>query len=131
MRHILIILSFLLLSSPVIGDNHKGETLYRWGECCKEDFKWMGFGDKETQPEYKGQVKNGKPNGLGVIIYPRGFKYVGEYKDGKRNGQGTWTHPDGWKYVGEYKDGYRWNGIRYYKNGKIWGKYVNGEWRPQ
>jgi hypothetical protein len=115
----------------VIGDNHKGETLYRWGECCKEDFKWMGFGDKETQPEYKGQVKNGKPNGLGVIIYPRGFKYVGEYKDGKRNGQGTWTHPDGFKYVGEYKDGYRWNGIRYYKNGKIWGKYVNGEWRPQ
>ena len=131
MKHLLIILSFLLLSSPVIGDNHKGETLYRWGECCKEDFKWMGFGDKETQPEYKGQVKNGKPNGLGVIIYPRGFKYVGEYKDGKRNGQGTWTHPDGWKYVGEYKDGYRWNGIRYYKNGKIWGKYVNGEWRPQ
>ena len=131
MKHLLIILSILLLSSPVIGDNHKGETLYRWGECCKEDFKWMGFGDKETQPEYKGQVKNGKPNGLGVIIYPRGFKYVGEYKDGKRNGQGTWTHPDGWKYVGEYKDGYRWNGIRYYKNGKIWGKYVNGEWRPQ
>ena len=131
MKHLLILLSFLLLSSPVIGDNHKGETLYRWGECCKEDFKWMGFGDKETQPEYKGQVKNGKPNGLGVIIYPRGFKYVGEYKDGKRNGQGTWTHPDGWKYVGEYKDGYRWNGIRYYKNGKIWGKYVNGEWRPQ
>jgi hypothetical protein len=153
-KHSLIVLSFLLLSSPVIGDNHKGETLYRWGECCKEDFKWMGFGDKETQPEYKGQVKNGKPNGLGVIIYPRGFKYVGEYKDGKRNGQGTWTHPDGfkyvgeykdgkrngqgtwthpdgWKYVGEYKDGYRWNGIRYYKNGKIWGKYVNGEWRPQ
>ena len=131
-KHLLIILiSILLLSSPVIGDNHKGETLYRWGECCKEDFKWMGFGDKETQPEYKGQVKNGKPNGLGVIIYPRGFKYVGEYKDGKRNGQGTWTHPDGWKYVGEYKDGYRWNGIRYYKNGKIWGKYVNGEWRPQ
>ena len=131
MKPVLILLSIILLSSPVIGDNHKGETLYRWGECCKEDFKWMGFGDKETQPEYKGQVKNGKPNGLGVIIYPRGFKYVGEYKDGKRNGQGTWTHPDGWKYVGEYKDGYRWNGIRYYKNGKIWGKYVNGEWRPQ
>ena len=129
MKHILIIISFLLLSSPVIGNNHKGETLYRWG--VYPDYKWMGFGDKDTHPVYQGQVKNGKPNGLGVIIYPRGFKYVGEYKDGKRNGQGTWTHPDGWKYVGEYKDGYRWNGIRYYKNGKIWGKYVNGEWRPQ
>ena len=45
MKHLLIIISFLLLSSPVIGDNHKGETLYRWGE--KPDYKWMGFGDKE------------------------------------------------------------------------------------
>jgi len=35
MKHLLILLSILLLSSPVIGDNHKGETLYRWGECCK------------------------------------------------------------------------------------------------
>ena len=32
MKHLLIILSFLLHSSPVIGDNHKGETLYGWGE---------------------------------------------------------------------------------------------------
>ena len=30
MRHILILLSILLLSSPVIGDNHKVETLYLW-----------------------------------------------------------------------------------------------------
>ena len=33
MKHLLIILSILLLSSPVIGDNHKGETLYGWGKC--------------------------------------------------------------------------------------------------
>jgi len=32
----------------VIGDNHKGETLYRWGE--NPDYKWMGFGDKDTHP---------------------------------------------------------------------------------
>jgi hypothetical protein len=33
MKHLLlIILSFLLLSSPVVGDNHKGKTLYAWGE---------------------------------------------------------------------------------------------------
>ena len=58
MKHLLIILiSFLLLSSPVIGDNHKGETLYQWGECC--DYKWMGFGDKEIQPKYQGDVENG------------------------------------------------------------------------
>ena len=95
MKHLLIILiSFLLLSSPAIGNNHKGETLYGWGE--KPDFKWMGFGDKDTHPVYKGQVENGKPNGLGVMIYPTkvygqvGFKYVGSWKNGLQNGQGTW-----------------------------------------
>ena len=31
MKHLLILLSLLLLFSPVIGDNHKGETLYMWG----------------------------------------------------------------------------------------------------
>ena len=50
MKHLLILLFFLLLSSPVIGDNHKGETLYRWGDVCCEEYKWMGFGDKETHP---------------------------------------------------------------------------------
>jgi len=28
MKHLLILISFLLLSSPVIGDKDKGETLY-------------------------------------------------------------------------------------------------------
>ena len=87
MKHLLIILiSILLLSSPLIGDNHKGETLYRWDNpddvrCC--DYKWMGFGDKETHPVYQGQVKDGKPNGLGVLIYPKGYKYIGSWKDGR------------------------------------------------
>ena len=109
MKKILIILiSILLLSSPVIGNNHKGETLYRWGE--NPDYKWMGFGDKDTHPVYQGQVKDGKPNGLGVIIYPDGIwkggnKYVGEWKDGKEHGQGTQTSSDGRKYVGEFKNG--------------------------
>jgi hypothetical protein len=102
-KHLLILLSFLFLSSPVIGDNHKGETLYGWGKCC--DYKWMGFGEKDTHPKYQGQVKDGKPNGLGSLTYPDGSKYVGEYKDGKRHGQGTSTWSDGRKYVGEYKDG--------------------------
>ena len=102
MKHLLIILiSILLLSSPVIGDNHKGETLYRWGESG--DYKWMGFGDKETHPKYQGQVKNGKPNGLGYLISPLGWKYVGSWKNGKE-----------------------WNGKM---TGKITGRFVNGKYR--
>ena len=97
MKHSLIILISILLlssfitscgkngSSPVIVDNHKGEnTFYRWGEGGY--YNWMRFGDKETQPMYQGQVKDGKPNGLGVLIYPDGSKYVGEFKNGKWNG---------------------------------------------
>ena len=58
MKHLLIILSFLLLSSPVIGDNHKGETLYRWGKYS--DNVWKGFGDKGTHRVYKGEWKDGE-----------------------------------------------------------------------
>ena len=65
MKHLLIILSILLFSSPVIGDNNKGETLYRWGNTLP--YVWKGVGNKETQPKYQGQVKDGKPNGLGVF----------------------------------------------------------------
>jgi len=134
MKHLLLILiSFLLLSSPVIGDNHKGETLYRWDNpdevrCC--DYIWMGFGDKETHPVYQGQVKDGKPNGLGFLIIHFGkSKYVGSWKDGKENGQGIMFFLDGGgKWIGEWKDGRFWNGIDYDKDRKIRNKRVNGEW---
>ena len=89
MKHLLIILSFLLLSSPVIGNNHKGETLYLWETSSGK--VWKGFGDKETHSVYKGDVENGKPNGVGILISPMGGKYVGGWKNGVRNGKGTTT----------------------------------------
>ena len=98
MKHLLIILSILLLSSPVIGNSHKGETLYVLGEY--PDWKWVEFGDKETQPKYQGNVKDEIPNGLGILIFPNGDKYVGSWKDGKRNGQGIETYLSGQKYEG-------------------------------
>ena len=114
MKHLLIILSFILLSSfitscgknrssPVIEDNHKGKnTFYRWGEGGY--YNWMRFGDKETQPMYQGQVKGGKPNGLGVLIYLDGNKYVGEWKGGRP-----------------------WNGTEYDRDGNILYKIVNAK----
>ena len=103
MKHTLIILiSILLLSSPVIGDNHKGETFYVWGEY--PDWKWVESGDKETHPKYQGQVKDGKPNGLGVLI-----------------------STNGWKYFGSWKNGEIWNGTEYDKDGNIIYRWVNGK----
>ena len=66
MRHLFIAISILIFSTPVVGNKHKGETLYVLGEY--PDWEWMEFGNKETQPKYQGQVKDGKPNGLGVLI---------------------------------------------------------------
>jgi len=87
MKHLLIILSILLLSSPVIGDNNKGETLYRWGNTLP--YVWKGVGEKDTHPVYKGEVENGVPNGQGTLTSPDGRKYEGDFKDGKYHGQGT------------------------------------------
>jgi len=89
MKHLLILLSFLLHSSPVIGDNHKGETLYGWGKY--PEIVWKGFGDKDTHSKYEGDVENGKPNGHGTLTSPDGDKYEGEWKDGEKHGQGTYN----------------------------------------
>ena len=140
MKHLLILISILLLSSPLIGDNHKGETLYQWGEY--PDFFWMGFGEKDTHPKYLGQVKDGKPNGIGIMTFHRRgkilTKYVGEWKDGKYHGQGThsiYLSPgDLWsvhKAKGEWKNGKSWNVIYYDMEGEIVNKVVNGKTIPQ
>ena len=53
MKHILILLSVLLLSSPLFG-NPKGEhTLYRWE--TSSGTVWKGYGDKEFQDYYEGE----------------------------------------------------------------------------
>ena len=124
MKQILTILFLLLISSPVFGDNHKGEKLYKWKTSAGE--VWMGFGDKDTPPNYNGQVENGEPSGLGVIYYPNGNMYVGEWKDGKRNGRGTYTFNEGSKYEGEWKDG-KYNGQGTYT--LIDGNRFEGEWK--
>ena len=102
MKHLLIILSLLLLSSPVNGDNHKGETLYRWE--TSSGGVWKGFGEKEMHPKFKGDVVNGKPNGLGVLI-----------------------STNGWKYFGSWKNGEIWNGTEYDKYGNIIYRWVEGK----
>ena len=102
MNQLLIIISILFLSFPVIGDNHVSVTLYALGEFPKWD--WMEFGKKEAQSKYQGQVKDGKPNGLGVLI-----------------------STNGWKYFGSWKNGEIWNGTEYDNYGNIIYNWVEGK----
>ena len=125
MRHLFIIASFILLTSPLFGNSHKEETLYGWETSSGVQLR--EFGDKDIHPQYKGDVENRKPNGLGIMTFPDGRKYVGEWKNGKKNGHGTFTFPSGFKYVGEYKVGKMWNVKKYNKDGKYVGEYKNGE----
>ena len=123
MKHLLILISFLLLSSFLTSCDKKEETLYRWE--TSSGFEWKKFGEKKTHPTYEGDVENRIPNGLGIIFYPDGQKYEGELKDGRINGQGTLTEPNGIKYEGEWKEGIpHGKGTKTFPDGR---KYV-GEW---
>ena len=113
MRHVLIIISLLLFTSPLFGDSHNGKILYGWE--TSSGIQLREFGDKDIHPQYKGDVESRKPNGLGIMTFPDGRKYVGEWKNGKKNGHGTFTFPSGYKYEGEYNVGKMWNVKKYNK----------------
>ena len=125
MKHLLIILiSLLLLSSPVIGQ--ETSVLYQYETST--GIKWKTLGVGQVQPKYEGEITYGEPNGKGIETFPNGEKYVGEFKDGKYDGQGTWTSTEGEKYVGEFKDNKRnGQGTFTFHSGD---KYV-GEWKDE
>ena len=110
MRHLLITLSILLFSSFLFSIEKKEQGNFTFPNGAK----------------YKGELKDGIPNGQGTSTFRDGGKYVGEFRDGLLNGQGTFTWSNGNKYVGVFKDGKRWNGTMYDKEGNIIGKWWNG-----
>ena len=124
MKHLLIILSTLLLYSPVIGESKKIATLYEWK--TSSGIQWREIGDKDFHAKYKGDVVIGRPHGVGTLLYPDGNKYVGEWMNGLFHGQGIYTiASNGYSYVGEYRIGSLWNGTMKAKDGTIDYKVVN------
>ncbi len=64
--------------------------------------------DIYTYPDgtrYKGEWKDSKKHGKGVLIRPDGTKYAGEWANDKPDGQGTLTYPDGKKWTGVWENG--------------------------
>jgi hypothetical protein len=127
LKHLLIILSILLLSSPVIGQSTpKYESV---SQCVLQTMKENKLTGNEMfkmvkeecerilgelEDKKRGVLYNRKVNGE-YGWYKSGDekkdgKYVGEIDEGVPNGQGTYTFSNGEKYVGEFKDG-RSNGL--------------------
>jgi hypothetical protein len=79
----------------------------------------------QSEPRYKGDWKNGYPEGHGVYTWPDGSKYDGQWKDGKANGYGIRTLVSGESYDGEWRNGQQeGQGVNIWPDGT---KYI-GQW---
>ena len=77
---------------------------------------------------YRGQTKDGKPHGRGVLTWSNGNRYEGDFVDGKRTGTGVYTS-DGERYEGGYRDDkFHGHGVQTWSYGEYGGAY-EGEWR--
>ena len=94
----------------------------------KVEGEWIWFknGIAGDGGKYEGEIVNGKPNGMGTLIYRNGTRYVGEYLDGTWNGQGSFYFPDGEKWVGEFKEDAPWNITWFDRDGNIIVKWGDG-----
>jgi hypothetical protein len=120
-KHLLIILFLFILVFPLVAQ----EAGVLYFKKVNGKFGWFENGNDKKDWKYIGEIKNGKPNGIGVLSSTFG-KYYGELKNGMKHGQGTYTYKSGRKRVGEFRKGKPWNVKSYGKNGKIEIEWVKG-----
>ena len=68
------------------------------GEICIYDVNWEVI--------YKGNYKNGKKNGFGILYHERGT-YIGEFYDDLPNGKGVFDYKNDMRYEGYFLKGMR------------------------
>ena len=130
-------ISILLPSYPLFGQESR--TLYPW-ETSSGNI-WKSFGDVRFQPQYKGEISNGKPHGVGILyngdpswhkknevyVFSARSRYIGEWENGKMHGRGTFTHFDGSKKIGFFKQGKDWETTWYGSLGNIIKTFSKGK----
>jgi hypothetical protein len=122
MRHIiLLLLYFFFITSPLLAQ----ETGVLYLTKVNGKFGWFENSNDIKAWKYEGEIKNGKPNGTGVLEYNLAT-YYGEVKNGMLHGQGTYTYKSGRKTVGEFRKSKPWNAKKYDKNGKLEAEWVKG-----
>ncbi len=121
MKHILILLSLLILTFPLVAK----EAGVLYFKKVNGKYGWFKNGNDKKDWKYIGEIKNGKPHGTGVLSSTFG-KYSGEVNNGILHGQGTYTYKSGRKRVGEFRKGKEWNVKSYDKKGKLETEWVKG-----
>ncbi|CBN79012.1 Hypothetical leucine rich repeat and MORN motif protein [Ectocarpus siliculosus] len=101
-----------------------GGRAHGWGLAEYQDGSWclstFSHGQQHTPPggklstiaygngiRYHGEMKQGKPNGMGTKTWPDESEYVGEFNFGKEHGEGTKRFPDGSEHSGKWRAGNR------------------------
>ncbi len=76
---------------------------------------------------YVGSFLNGMYNGKGTMFFKDGIFLTGEWKNGKLNGKGSFLSETGILYIGEFVNGVKQGkGILFYKdNGMMVGNFLN------
>src|SRR5262249_28227036 len=62
-------------------------------------------GPASIAAEFRGALKDGRPDGYGSYVETGGLAYRGEWKNGLMDGQGTLTLPAGDEYSGQFRAG--------------------------
>uniref|UniRef100_A0A7S3DLJ3 Uncharacterized protein n=1 Tax=Palpitomonas bilix TaxID=652834 RepID=A0A7S3DLJ3_9EUKA len=57
----------------------------------------------EDESVYTGEVKDGIPSGLGVLVFSNGCEYAGEFLDGRRHGYGVSSDPKKGNFYGYFE----------------------------
>lgn len=97
-----------------------------------DDGTYIGTYTYKNGPVYEGEMRDGLPNGYGVITYSKsalGMKdYEGHVVDGLRDGRGSSSSWDGGAYEGGWKDDKRHgDGIEILPDGtELYGEWVSG-----
>lgn len=79
---------------------------------------------------YDGEIRNGKPQGRGVLVYANSDRYEGEFSNGLPNGRGMYLFvSNGDRYEGGFSTGkFNGQGTFTYTNGDSYtGNFLNGQ----
>ena len=111
--------------------NGNGFVVYINNDRYKGDFKNNkrdGYGVMTySNNRYEGDFKDDKKDGQG-ILYSNGRRYEGHFKDDEIDGKGAFYYSNGDRFIGQFKHNLFSNGIFYFNNGhKYEGSFENDE----